>query len=257
MNVQAVKTRSLRDQVSEAEWQARVELAAAYRLMHHLGTFDMGQNHICLRTPGEPNTFLMRPMGMFFYQATASSIGKYDFDGKPLTEGHRPISGGGLVIHAGILQARPEINATIHTHATAIVGVASQKHGLLPINQHAMHFVGKVAYHDFGGFEFEISQREPLIRDLGDKYVALLRNHGSLVCGKTLGKAFTTHYQLDLACREQIAALSAGIGGVITVPEDIQEFANAQQERLESIAGDANWRGLFRMAHDMFPGFDV
>ena len=97
------------------------------------------------------------------------------------------------------------------------MGVGAQKHGLLPINQHAMHFQGKIAYHNFGGFEFDIKQREPLLRDLGDKKVAILRNHGSLVCGPTIGAAMVQHHQLEIACQGQIAALTAGRDQIVLI----------------------------------------
>ena len=211
-------TTSIRERVSEAEWQARVELAAAYRGLAHYGVADLTYNHLSLRIPDEPDKLLIKPSDFLFDEVTASSLNKYGFDGKPAFEESPPLRGGGLVIHAGILKAREDIAAVFHTHTPAAMGVSAHKKGLMPINQHAMRFYERIKYHDFGGFEFNMDMRDPLIRDLGDGYVALLRNHGALVCGRTLKEAFTLHHMLEMACRGQVAALSAGEGNYVTIP---------------------------------------
>lgn len=258
MSVQALRNvKSLRESVSQAEWQVRLELAAAHRLMDHFGIRDMAHNHLCARVPGEPDAFLIKPAGALFDEVTASSLIKYDFDGNPRQEGAEKLRGGGLIIHAGLFKARPDIQATIHTHTEAIIGVASQKHGLLPINQHAMHFNGKIAYHDFGGFEFDMQQREPLIRDLGDKMIALLRNHGSLVCGRSIGEAFVEHHILETACKGQIAALSAGIENVVLIAPEVRTYADAQMQagHERRANGGKDWKACLRMADRLFPEY--
>ena len=184
MNIQALpQTDTVRASVSDAEWEVRVELAAAHRLMAHFGIQDLTHNHLTARVPDEPGHFLIKGPDAMFDEVQASNLVKYDFDGNPQQDGHAKLRGGGLIIHAGLLKARDDLNAVFHTHTPAIIGVASQKNGLLPINQHGIRFIGNIAYHDFGGFEFDMNMRAPLIEDLGDKKVALLRNHGSLVCG--------------------------------------------------------------------------
>lgn len=242
--------------VSEAEWAARVELAAAYRLMAHFGVTDLAHNHCCLRVPDEPDALLIKAADAFFEEVTASTLVKYDFEGNPRQDGLAKLRGGGLIIHAGILAVRPDINATIHSHTAAIMGVASQKQGLLPINQHAMHFMGKIAYHDFGGFEFDMRQRQPLINDLAGKRIALLRNHGSLVCGGTIGAAMVAHHQLEIACQGQIAALSGG-RDVVLISDNVQSYALEQIKSSQSGREDGgkDWKGMLRMADRMFPDF--
>jgi ribulose-5-phosphate 4-epimerase/fuculose-1-phosphate aldolase len=242
--------------VTEAEWAARVELAAAYRLMDHFGATDLAHNHLCLRVPDEPDAFLIKGADAFFEEVTASTLVKFDLEGNPRQEGVPKLRGGGLIIHAGLLAARPDINATIHSHTPAIIGVASQKDGLLPINQHAMHFMGKIAYHDFGGFEFDMRQRQPLIKDLGDKKIALLRNHGSLVCGGTIGAAMVAHHQLETACQAQVAALSGG-REVILISKEVQAYALEQIKGSQSGREDGgkDWKGMLRMADRMFPDY--
>ncbi|MFM1813528.1 MAG: hypothetical protein RLZ98_223 [Pseudomonadota bacterium] len=257
MNVVNLPSKStVRRNVSEAEWQARVELAACYRLLAHFGITDLTHNHCCLRVPGEPDAFLIKQPDAFFEEVTASSLVKYDFEGNPRQEGFPKLRGGGLIIHAGLLAVRPDINATIHSHTAAIIGVASQKDGLLPINQHAMHFMGKIAYHEFGGFEFDINQRAPLIRDMEGKKIALLRNHGSLVCDSTIGAAFVTHHKLEIACQAQIAALSGG-RDVVLISKESQAYAAGQIAKSEGRHSDGgkDWKGLKRMANRLFADY--
>jgi ribulose-5-phosphate 4-epimerase/fuculose-1-phosphate aldolase len=258
MNVQALRnTPNLRDSVSQAEWQTRLELAAAHRLMDHFGISDLAHNHLCARVPGEPDAFLIKPAEALFDEVTASTLVKYDFEGNPRQDGAEPLRGGGLIIHAGLFQTRADIHATIHTHTEAIMGVASQKHGLLPINQHAMHFDGKVAYHDFGGFEFDMRQRAPLIRDLGDKMIALLRNHGSLVCGRSIGEAFVEHHVLETACKGQVAALSAGIDNIVLISSESRTYAQGQLEAGHDrrANGGKDWKACLRLADRLFPDY--
>jgi ribulose-5-phosphate 4-epimerase/fuculose-1-phosphate aldolase len=126
-------------EVSNEEWAARVQLAAAYRLMAHFGVSDLSYNHLSMRVPGQPESFLVKPTDMMFDEVRASRLYKFDFSGKPY-QASAPCKGGQLVIHAGVLQARPELNVVFHTHTAANTGVSAQKHGLLMVSQHAMAF---------------------------------------------------------------------------------------------------------------------
>lgn len=245
---------SVKSSVSAEEWKARVDLAACHRLLSHYGVQDLTYNHLSARVPGESGSLLIKSYDMMFEEVTASSLGKYDFDGNSLQGGPK-LRGGSLVIHAGILKARPDLNAVFHTHTAANMGVASQKHGLLMINQHAVKFYKRLAYHSFGGYEFNMSQRDPLVQSLGDKRVALLRNHGSLVCGRTIAEAFVDHQYLEMACRGQIAALSGG-AEVTLIPDDICEFGSGQINVADpALAGAKDWGACLRQAMRLDPSF--
>jgi ribulose-5-phosphate 4-epimerase/fuculose-1-phosphate aldolase len=238
---------------SDAEWRTRVELAAAYRLMAHFGLAELAHTHICARVPGEPDAFLIKPMELFYEEVTASSLIKYDFAGNPRQPDKEPLSGGGLVIHGGIFEARPEVSATIHSHSTAIIGVACQRHGLLPINQQAIPFIGKIAYLDYGGLDTELDQRAPLIAGLQGQSVALLRNHGALVLGRTVGGVVTDHYKLELACKSQLAALTGG-REVVLISDDVVQKTQAQIAARPFYGdGGLNWSGMLRLADRLFP----
>ena len=231
--------------MSPAESRARVELAAAYRLLAHFGVSDLTYNHLSARVPGEPQALLIKPRTMMFEEVTASSLEKRAFDDPRLR-------GGAKVIHAGVLAARPEIQAVFHTHTPANMGVASQEQGLLMINQHAVSFYRRIAYHAFGGFEFDPAMREPLLRSLGDKRVALLRNHGALVCGRSIAEAFVLHHFLEMACKGQIAALAGG-ARVTLIPDEICEHGARQFEDADPVSKD--WDACLRLAERLDPSF--
>ena len=257
MTVQILKRApSLKNSIGDAEWQARIELAAAYRLMDREGITDLAHNHICLRVPGEPDAFLMKTPEAFFEEVTASRLEKYDFKGNPRQEGLGPIRGAG-VFHAAILEARPDLNATIHSHSPANIAVSAQTFGLLPMSQHALHFLGKVAYHDYGGLEADKSLIPNIVRALGDKPVALLRNHGALVCGRSMGEAYVGHHQFEMACRAQVAALAAGRDHVGLIDPAAQRYTTQQFDAGDSrrSGGGKDWQGLLRRADRLFPDY--
>lgn len=255
MSVQALRNAgSVRHTVSAEEWEARVELAACYRLLAHDGVNDLTYNHLSVRVPGEPDKLLIKSRTMMFDEVTASALLKYDLDGNPMQDSP-PLLGGGLVIHAGILKARPDLNAVFHTHTPSNIGVAAQKHGLMMISQHALTFYGRIAYHDFGGFEFDLDQRDPLIASLAGHRIAILRNHGALVCGRTLPEAYVDHHFLEMACRGQIAALAGG-ADVHVLSEEICKRSAAQLQGPSGAgAGAKDWPACLRLARRLDPSF--
>lgn len=250
------KGNSLQGQVSEAEWEARVDLAAAHRALVHYGVDDLTYNHLSVRVPDEPDKMLIKPFDFMFEEVTASSLQKYGIDGSPAQDGLTELKGSGLVIHAGILAAREDVNVVFHTHTPAAMGVASHKDGLLPLTQHSMRFFERIRYHDFGGFEFDPAMREPLLEDLGDDgWWMLLRNHGALVCAKTVKEAFTVHHMLEMSCQGQIAALSAGEGNYVMPPREVCEHARDQIENTPHSVGGKDWDAVRRLCERMDPGF--
>ena len=208
---------SMRGRCSDAEWQARVDLAACYRLVEMYGMADMMANHISSRVPGEPGAFLINPYGMMYEEITASCLIKVDHTGEILG---KPDFGGldyginraGYVIHSAVHAARPEVACVIHTHSFASMAVSALECGLLPITQTAMRFL-KIGYHDYMGVVLDTAEQASLIADLGRSEALILRNHGALVVGNTVGEAFNWCHRLELACRTQLAEV------VVTKPE--------------------------------------
>ena len=256
MSIQSLVGESGGDAVSAPERETRIQLAAAYRLMAHFGITDTTHNHLTARVPGEPDTFLIKPADFLFDEVTAASLEKYDFDGNPRQDGLPKLRGGGLIIHAGLFAVLEDVNVIFHTHTPSIIGAATQKHGLLPISQHGARFHGKIAYHDFGGYEFEMEMRAPLIESLGDKRVALLRNHGSLVCDDSIGNAYVAHHNLEFACQNQVAAMSGGSEMVMIAPEVLAHMAEQDQANAgRRKNGGKDWTSLLRLADRIAPDY--
>ena len=195
--------------VSSEEWRMRVDLAAAYRLAVIYGWTDLNNTHFSARIPGTDH-FLLNPFGMFFDEITASSLVKVDHKGNVIGESSYPTNPAGFVIHGAIHMQVPDANCIVHTHSRFGTAVALQKHGLLPASQKALTLMGWLAYHDFEGAALDTDERPRIVRDLADKKIMILRNHGLLTVGKTMGEAFVWMYRIETACRIQIDALSSG-----------------------------------------------
>ncbi len=258
MAIQLVEPgKGIRGQVSAEEWQARVELAAGHRVLAHYGVNDLTYNHFALRVPGEPGHMLVKRTDCMFVEVTASSLLKTDFEGNVLSPGDvETIRGGALIIHAGLLRARPDLNATLHTHTPNIMGVCAHKLGLLPINQHAMRFYGEMRYHDFNGFEFDPEMTGRLLKDLDGGSFMLLRSHGALVCGGSVAECTVNHHWLEMACQGQIAALSAGEGNYLVPDEAACEYAHSQfKDAGGFLKGGKDWAACLRLAERLDPSF--
>jgi ribulose-5-phosphate 4-epimerase/fuculose-1-phosphate aldolase len=195
--------------MSPDEWQTRVDLAAAYRLAAVYGWTDLNNTHFSARIPGTEH-FLLNPFGLLFDEITASSLIKLDRDGNILGESDYPANPAGFVIHGAIHLSSPDLNWVLHTHSRFGTAVATQRQGLLPVSQKALTLVGWLAYHDFEGAATDVGERPRIVRDLGDKRILILRNHGLMSVGKTVGEAFVWMYRIETACRIQIDALAGG-----------------------------------------------
>ncbi len=196
---------------SDAEWQVRCDLAAAYRLCALWGWTDLNNTHISARVPGKrDDTFLLNPFGMLFDEITASSLIEVDRDGNVLTESEYSMNLAGFVIHGAIHMARPELHFVMHTHAQYGTAVAMQKGGLLPVSQKALTLWDWVGYHDYEGPALDADEQPRIVGDLGDRRILILRNHGLLTVGETMGEAFVWMYRIENACRLQITAMTGG-----------------------------------------------
>lgn len=205
--------------VSEAERQARQELAACYRVFAMLGWDEMIYNHITVKVPDEDGAFLINPFGLHFSEVTASSLVKIDIDGNKLDDNPYPVNLAGFVQHSVFHRNLPDAHCIMHTHTTAGMAVSSLEGGLQPVNFYAANFIGQLAYHDFEGVTVRSEEGDRLIANLGDKRAMLLRNHGILVMGRTLPEAFLRHWTLQRACEIQMATLA--MGTPLTIPPEV------------------------------------
>lgn len=213
--------------VSNAEWEARCELAAAFRLAARLGWSDFLGTHFSLRVPGTEDQFLINPYGEMFDEVTASSLIKVNTEGEKLSESPYEVNRAGFVIHSAVHMGSAEAHCVMHTHTPAGVGVASQKQGLLPITQMALTIWGELRYHDYEGVADNEDERERIVKDLGDGTMVILRNHGTLTVGATVAEAFARMNRIERACKFQQAALSGGAEPNL-IPNEVVEYT-AQQ----------------------------
>ena len=125
------KDSAVRDQVSDEEWQVRVDLAACYRAIALYGWDDLVFTHVSARVPGPEHHFLINAYGMMFEEITASSLVKVDLNGGKVLESAYEINPAGFVIHSAVHEAREDAGCVLHTHTRAGVAVSAQAGGLL------------------------------------------------------------------------------------------------------------------------------
>ncbi len=246
---------SLRGKVSEEEWKARVDLAALYRLVALYGWDDMIYTHISARIPGTDHNFLINPYGMFFEEITASSLVKIDLEGRILQDTPYFINPAGFTIHSAIHAARDDAHYVMHLHSDQGVAVSAQTEGLLPLSQHALICLPRLAYHDYEGIALNPDEKTRLVADLGDKTMLLLRNHGTLTTGSTAAECWVEMFYLERACKQQVMALSAGRENVRIASEASQAEVRGQTSR--GIGGGLAWPGALRRLDRESPGYDA
>lgn len=234
----------------DTEADARVQLAACYRLLAHFRMTDTIYNHVTLRVPGHEGQFLINAFGLLYDEITASNLVTIDIDGNILDDPTGlGINPAGFVIHSAIHQARHDVACVVHTHTAAGMGVSAQAGGLLPISQHAAFFHGALSYHDSEGVAVDIGERERLVADLGSNYAMILRNHGLLTAGRTAGEALQLMLNLERACQAQIAALAGGTELTFCSTRALEDTAEVGR----TFDYSRDWAALQRLADRVAP----
>lgn len=230
--------------MSEEERKIRTELAACYRLAQRNGWDELIYNHISARVPGPEHHFLINPFGLAFEEVTASNLIKVDIEGRIIGESKYPINAAGFTIHSAIHAARPEVGCVIHLHTEAGMALSMLEGGLLPLTQTAMFFQRQLAFHDYEGIALNLAERERLVRDLADKSVMILRNHGTLVACPTIGQAFVTMFLLEKAARAQLRAMACSSKLVQASPEAVD--ITAQFGKSGAGGAEYAWQAMVR-----------
>lgn len=245
----------VRQQVSEAEWRQRVDLAACYRLVASYGWDDIVFTHISARVPGSEHHFLINAYGMTFDEITASSLVKVDLDGNKVMPSPYEINPAGFTIHSAVHRAREDAQCVLHVHSVNGVAVSAQRNGVLPISQHSIFVLSSLAYHDYEGVALREDEKARLVRDLGDKLYLMLRNHGLLTVGHTIADAFLYMYLFETACRIQVRA-QAGGSELVRIEPSIIDTAQSQAKQVTRAAGGAlAWPALLRKLDRLDPSF--
>ena len=242
----------VRERVSAAEWDVRVDLAACYRLFARFGWDDGIFTHNSVRVPGKEDHFLLNPYGLMFHEITASNLVKVDTEGNIVDGGilgaDAHIIAPAFPIHSAVHMARPDVACVSHTHTIAGMAVSAQEDGLLPLTQKSMRFYDRLAYHDYEGIANDLDERERLVADLGDKRAMVLRNHGLLTAGRSVAEAYSLMAYLQHSCESQIAAQAGG--GRLRVPSpEVCEHAARQFDSFgdNQRGNDASFAALKRL----------
>jgi ribulose-5-phosphate 4-epimerase/fuculose-1-phosphate aldolase len=251
----AQKPSGIQQEMSDAEWQVRVDLAAAYRLVANYGWDDLIFTHLSARVPGPEHHFLINPYGMMFEEITASSLVKINLQGEIVAPSPYFVNPAGFTIHSAVHAAREDALCVIHLHTDYGIAVSAQQNGLLPISQQSLFALSSLAYHDYEGLALNEDEKSRLVADLGNKNNMILRNHGLLTVGQTAAEAFLSMYILERACRIQILAQSGGV----TLPgiaEPILEKVASQQGAVTVGQGaQLTWPGLLRKLDRIDPSY--
>ena len=247
---------SVMQSVSPAEWDARVNLAAAYRLTTLFGWDDLVFTHISARVPGPEHHFLINPYGMMFDEITASSLVKVDLDGRKVSESPYEINPAGFTIHSAVHAARDDALCVMHTHSINGVAVSAQEGGLLPLSQQSLGVLASLGYHDYEGIALNEGEKARLVQDLGANTNLMLRNHGLLTVGATPADAFVAMYFFEAACMIQVRAQA---GGAALLPIG-QPILDGIKQQIAAVtrgmgAGALVWPGLLRRLDRRNPGY--
>jgi len=240
--------------MSGAEAETRVALAACYRLVALYGMDDIVYTHISARIPDAEDQFLINPFGTMFEEVTASSLVRIDLAGKVISPLGAHVNEAGFTIHSAVHAARPDVQCVLHTHTRAGMALSALEDGLLPLSQKAMLFHGRLAYHDYQGVAFDLAERDSLVRDLGPHKAMVLRNHGLLTCGRDCAEAFSLMYQLELACRVQMDVLAANAARRVPAAATAEKAAS-QLWSYPMTPAQLEWPGLLRKLDRLDPSY--
>lgn len=252
----ALNVQPLAGRVSEAEWETRVHLAAAFRVAYFYGWNYTINNHISARVPGELDHFVMNPTNLGWDEMTASCLIKAHLVGAVLNDTELTLAPAGQNFHSAILAAKPELNCVLHMHPQDGVVVSALKDGLMFVDQSAGALFGTVGYHDFEGLASAKDEGPRIVADLGDNMTMIMRNHGLLSVGRSVAEAFAYMQRLIMACETQVKLMATG-GEINPVPDEVlQHTRNQMMKRTEGKPyGERAWPAMLRLADRLDPGY--
>jgi ribulose-5-phosphate 4-epimerase/fuculose-1-phosphate aldolase len=234
------------------EREARVELAASYRMVSDLGWTDLGATHLSARVPSEPDAYLLLRQGLFFDEVTANNLVKVGLDGV-VRDQDAEVNPAGVTIHSALLGARPDLVSVMHTHTPAGIAAACHPEGILPLSQHAMRFFEHQGVHAYEGIALDDVEGPRLVADLMEHELLLLQNHGLLTVGPSVPQAFSALYYAEMSAMIQVATLSSTDKPVLPTNEvsrhSFRQYASTGYQFRD-------WLGVVRQVERNHPGFD-
>jgi ribulose-5-phosphate 4-epimerase/fuculose-1-phosphate aldolase len=241
------------DVVTDAEREARIQLAACYRIFARRNMDDAIFTHLSARIPGKPDRFLFIPFGMLFDEVTTSNLLEVDLAGN--STGGGSVNPAGWIVHRVVYEANPESQCVMHLHTVTGTAVSAQKQGLLPINQFGITFHGKIAYHDYDGPGLRLEEQRDFVEHLGDKKMMFLRNHGTLTHGRSIAEAFTLMHNLERTCEIQLAAMAGGSELALPPDEVIKSTIAVAQGVGDRVFGDVGFDAFLRQLDRLDPSY--
>ena len=232
------------DRIAPAEWQARVDLAAVYRLLAHYRWDDVIYNHSSMRVPGEPRNFLMKRHELLYTEVTASNLVKVNMD-EDLDE-KAGVNRPGFTLHGGVLSARPDVNCAVHVHTENRTALSGLKHGLRMISQQALRFYKRVGYHGYEGITEDFDERARINKDLAQNRALIMQHHGLLTVGKSAREAFVLMKYLLTAAEIQLKMEATG-GELLDISSEICAKTAEQFEHHDSGRGSSDWPAYLRV----------
>jgi ribulose-5-phosphate 4-epimerase/fuculose-1-phosphate aldolase len=232
------------DRIAPAEWQARIDLAAVYRLLAYYRWDDVIYNHSSMRVPGEPRMFLMKKHELLYTEVTASNLVKVNMD-EDLDE-KSGVNRPGFTLHGGVLSARPDVNCAVHVHTENGTALSGLKHGLRMVSQQALRFYKRVGYHGYEGITEDFDERARINKDLGQNRALIMQHHGMLTVGKSAREAFVLMKYLLTSAEIQLKMEATG-GELLEVPPDVCAKTAEQFEHHDSGRGGADWPAYLRV----------
>ena len=200
----------MKNNISEADWKVRVDLAAMFRLTNMFGWDDTVWNHITARAPGTEHTFFMHEMGLLYEEVKASNLIKVDENGKVL-EGPEKANTAGFIIHSAIHLNHPNAKFVFHAHPPSALAATALKDGIPHLVQDSSMLYGKVGYHEWEGLSINKDERKNIAKNMGDNKVLIMKNHGMLTVGATAGEAFMNMYYAIRMCEVAVQANASGL----------------------------------------------
>ncbi len=238
--------------MSDAEWEARVDLAAVYRLLAHHGWDDVIYNHSSMRVPGEPRNFLMKRHELLYTEVTASNLVKISMD-EDLDE-KSGVNRPGFTLHGGVLAARADVNCAVHVHTEDGMALAGLKHGLRMVSQQAIRFYKRIGYHAYEGITEDFDERARINKDLGGNRAMIMHNHGMLTVGRTAREPFVLMKYLLNAAEIQLKMEATG-ADLLEIPPDVCAKTAEQYEHHDAGRGSADWAAYLRMLDKIDRGY--
>ncbi len=232
---------------SDAEWMARVDLAATFRVLAHYGMSDLANGAVAARVPDQPDHYLVHPYGMFWEEATASAMIKIGPDGRPVDPDGPWLNDGVQNLCQWIFASRPEAMFFVHGHKEEVMAVGSIEDGLLPLNQPAIYLGNLTGYIEYE-FDEDEAFGQHFVETLGSHQILISRNHGYYALGTTAAEAFFRAYFLRQTCATQIKTLSMGRALHLIDPQKVARYQD-QMARSDhyNYDGQTEWAGLMRL----------